>query len=65
MIRVVSAAVVLVDVAMHGWTLVSQVSPASVVFATAAMTLGACPLVRRWSDAIFCEGEEATSLPLS
>ena len=62
MVRVVSAAVVMMDVAIHGWSLMSQVSPTSIGFAALAVTFGVCPLVRRWSDAIFTGEEQPTPL---
>jgi len=62
MLRIVSAAVVMVEAAVHGWSLYCEPSPASIGFATTVVGFGFCSVASRWANAFFSGGEAESAL---
>ena len=60
MLRIASAAVVMVEAAVHGWSVCCEPSPASIGLAAAA-AVGVCTVACHWAGAFF-SGSEAEPL---
>ena len=58
MLRIVSAAVVMVEAAVHGWSVCCEPSPASIGFAVAVVGFGCCSVAGHWANAFFSGGQD-------